>query len=220
VLPPETIGPIVYLHQNREIIPKIVGGYTFVSVGDSGPKFHYRSSYSGSSVTDRAMRHALAHSGFAFEFEPFDIRPGTTGNEKAYNSPGMAAPVGSLRRTHVGEYKEHVTSADDMTFISAESRLAALHVSWMAIQALERDQVYRNLYYGEPFLTGYGIYPHGKSNQDIIPWDYLKAFVDGRNSLIEIADRAGVFVAAFDEVVEVFLAKGLIERVQNGQING
>jgi len=210
LLPPETIGPIVHLHQNPELKERVVGGYTFVSVADPGAVYHYRASYTGESVTDRAMRHALAHAGVRFELEPFDIRSGTTGNEKAYNSLGFQLPIGSLRRTHVGAYPEHVTSADDLDFIRPAALLESLRIAWMAIQALERDVVYRHTYTGDPFLTGYGIYPHGVSNEGLIPWDYFKAFADGRHSLIDIADKARLYVGAFDAVVDAFLSKGLV----------
>ncbi len=212
LLTPETIGPIMYLHHNEDVRRRIVGGYSLVCVGDPG-KFHYRRSYDGASVADRSMRHALMHSGMEYEIEPFDIRTGTTGNEKAYNSPGFFVPVGSIRRTHIGGYSEAWTSDDNLELISPDSLLETLLVCWTAIQTLERDVVYEPLFVGEPFLAGYGIYPHDRSFEQMLPWDYFKAFVDGRRSLLEIAERAGAPIMDFDDVVEAFLEKRLVRPV-------
>lgn len=216
VLCPETIGPAVYLHQDPGLRERVVGGYTFVSVGDSG-KFHYRGSYAGDSVADRAMRHALYHCGIPGEVEPYDVRSGTTGNEKGYNAPGFMVPVGSLRRTHIGAYPEHCTSRDNLDFIKPEAMLGTLKLAWMAVQALERSATYRPNFVGEPFLTRYGLFPHGKRKEERFAWDYLKGFTDGRNSLIDIADKGGLFVADLDAAVAGFLEKGLMEEVPRPQ---
>lgn len=213
VLCPETVGPAVYLHQDPELRKRIAGGYTFVSVGDGG-SFHYRSSYHGDSVADRAIAHALKHCGIAGTVEPYDVRSGTTGNEKGYNAPGFFIPVGSLRRSHIGAYPEHCTSFDNLDFIRPDALLETLRLAWMAVQALERTVVYRPLFTGEPFLTRYGLFPHGKSKEERFAWDYLKGFTDGRNSLIDIADKGGLFVADLDAAVSGFLEKGLIEEVR------
>ncbi|MGE3538593.1 MAG: DUF4910 domain-containing protein [Candidatus Tectimicrobiota bacterium] len=210
LLGPETIGPTVYLHQEPGLRQRFVGGYTFVCCGDPSP-FHYRSSYAGDSVTDRAMRHALRYSGQAGSVEPFDVRSGTTGNEKAYNAPGFRIPIGSLRRAHIGAYPEHCTSEDNVSLLSPEALLQTLQVSWLAIQALERDVIYTPTFIGEPFLTHYGIYPHGSSLDELRPWDYLKAFVDGQRSLLAIAEQADLCVTAFDTAVTAFVQHGLLE---------
>lgn len=214
LLTPETIGPLIYLHHHEDIRRRIVGGYTLVCLGDEG-KFHYRSSYGGNRVTDRAMRHALAHSGYSYDIEPFDIRSGTTGNEKAYNSPGFYVPIGSVRRTHIGGYPEAWTSDDNLDLISPECLLQSLRLCWMAVQTLERDVVYEPLFVGEPFLSGYGIYPHDRSFDQMLAWDYFKAFVDGNRSLVEIADRAGKFITEFDDVVAAYRSKDLVSPIRH-----
>lgn len=213
VLCPETIGPAVYLHNDPALRGRVVGGYTFVSVGDRGA-FHYRSSYGGDSVADRAMRHALRHCGIAGEVEPYDVRSGTTGNEKGYNAPGFMVPVGSLRRSHIGAYPEHCTSYDNLGFMKPDALLDTLKVSWMAIQTLERTATYKPNFVGEPFLTRYGLFPHGKRKEERFAWDYLKGFTDGRNSLVDIADKGGLFVADLDAAVAGFLEKGLMTEVE------
>lgn len=211
ILCPETIGPNILMHQDVALRERIVGGCHFVSCGDPAG-FYYRRSFYGDSPFDCAMEHALRFAPGAVTVEDFAPLSGTTGNEKAYNAPGFFVPIGSFRRSQMG-YPEHTTSADDLTFITPDALLETLQTAWMALQSLERNVVFRPNFTGEPFLTRYGIYPTVTSKDEYMPWDFLKGFVDGETPLIEIANKAGLPVTAFDEAVTAFLGAGLIEPV-------
>jgi len=211
-LTPETIGPIALFHFAPDLLADVVAGCTFVNLGDSGD-FHYRQSRPGDTVVDRAVRHVLRQLGSGTA-EPFDVRTGTCGNEKAYNSLGIEIPVGSLRRSHLGAYPEYDTSRDDMSQVEAGALFQSLQVAWAAVQTIERDVILRHRFDGEPFLTGYGLFPKIANVQDRLAWDYLMGFSTGDLTTVEIADRGGFAVDALDQPVRLMLEKGLLEEVE------
>jgi len=197
ILTPETIGPIVYFHQNPNFKKNVIGGITLVCVGDSNPNYYFRKSRPGDTLVDKAVLHSLRHSGYNFTVENFSVSTGTSGNEKAYNSLGIEIPVSSFRRSTIGSYKEHLTSKDDLDFVKKECLFDSLKILYNAILAIENEAIYKHTYIGEPFLTGLGIYPEVKKAEDRIAWDFIIAFSDGKNSLIDIAEKAGIFIDKF-----------------------
>lgn len=208
---PETIGPIAYYYNRKAEVKKIVGGYTLVNLADKN-HFHYKKSRPGDTVCDQAMAHSLRFFGEKNSIGEYDVLTGTCGNEKAYNSLGIEIPVGSLRRSPLGSYPEYDTSADNLSFVDAAKLFSSLQVLWGAIQSLERNFLYEHRFEGEPFLTGYGLFPKIKSDIDRIPYDYLMGFTTGRTSLLEIAERASLPVTCFDEPVRLMMEKGLLKR--------
>jgi aminopeptidase-like protein len=215
LLPPETIGPIVYYYQNPEIKKKVIGGVTLVCVGDPSPVYHFRKSRPGNTIMDKSILHSLKHSRRRHHVEDFSVKTGTSGNEKAYNSLGIELPISSFRRSQIGTYPEHLTSKDNLDFVQPEYLAESLKILWLAIQTAERSATYKNRFIGEPFLTGYGIYPDMKKPEDRIAWDNILAFADGKTDLLDIADKAGISIMDFDEPVKRLTEKKLIEEVGN-----
>lgn len=212
LLTPETIGPLALCHLDAGLLKNAVGGYTFVNLADKSG-FNYRASRMGNTVADKAMKHVLNFCGESQTVEDFDVKTGTCGNEKAYNSLGFEIPVGSIRRSHLGSYPEYDTSKDDLNFVSKENLFKSLQLCWNAIQAIERCEVYKHTFTGEPFLTGYGIFPKIQKDEDRVPFDYLMGFADGEMDLIEIADKAKIPVTQFDEALSLMVSKGLLKKV-------
>ena len=127
------------------------------------------------------------------------------------NSLGLKIPIGSLHRSPLGSYPEYDTDQDNLGLIDEDTMFESLRVCWGAIQTLERSKLYKHKFEGEPFLTGYGLYPKIKKDIDRIPYDYLMGFTDGDMSLIDIAEKAGISITDFDQAVYQMLDKGLIE---------
>ena len=76
---------------------------------------------------------------------------------------------------------------------------------------MERSKVLKHKFKGEPFLTGYGLYPKIKNDSDRIPYDYLMGFTDGNMTLLDIAEKASIPITHFDDAVKLMLEKDLIE---------
>ena len=102
-----------------------------------------------------------------------------------------------------------------MNFIDKQNLFDSFKVCQGAIEALERSQKYHHKFKGEPFLTGYGLFPKIEKDEDRIPYDYLMGFTNGNKTLVEIADLAGLSVDRFDEAVKEMLNAGLILEKKN-----
>ena len=135
---------------------------------------------------------------------------GTCGNEKAYNSLGIEIPIGSFSRNPLGSYPEYDTDQDNLDIVDKDTMFESLKICWGAIQTLERSKVLMHKFEGEPFLTGYGLYPNIKNDSDRIPYDYLMGFSDGSLDLLDIAEKAGIPITDFDDAVNLMLDKDLI----------
>ena len=207
---PETIGPIALHYLQNKFGKKVVGGYNLINLA-FGEGFHYKKSRAGNTIADKAMEHSLKHFGREYELRDYDVLTGTCGNEKVYNSLGLEIPIGSFHRSPLGSYPEYDTNQDNLGFIDKDTMFESLKVCWGAIQTLERSKLYKHKFEGEPFLTGYGLYPKIKKDIDRIPYDYLMGFTDGNLSLIDIAEKAKISITDFDQAVYQMLDKGLIE---------
>lgn len=210
---PETIGPLALHHLYKKFGSKVVGGFNLINLAGKS-KFHYKKSRQGDTLADRAMLHALRFFGKDYVVEDYDVRTGSCGNEKAYNSLGIEIPIGSLRRNPLGSYPEYDTSLDDLTFVNKENLFESLRLIWGAIQTLERSKKYLHQFEGEPFLSGYGLFPKISSDEERLPYDYLMGYTDGKLTLVDIAEKAGLIVTKFDEAVSLMEHKGLIKEIK------
>ncbi|MDG2297226.1 MAG: DUF4910 domain-containing protein [Gammaproteobacteria bacterium] len=210
VFTPETIGPLVLCNLVDKFADNIVGGYTLVNLGDAN-YFNYKRSRAGNTVADHAMEHSLFWSNMKYKVKEFDVRTGSCGNEKAYNSLGCEVPIGAIHRSPLGSYPEYDTSSDDLSFVNKKQLIDSFRVCQGAIETLERSQIFQHTFKGEPFLTGYGLYPKIEKDEERIPYDYLMSFTTGKMTLVDIANRANLCVGEFDAAVKQMLNVGLIE---------
>jgi aminopeptidase-like protein len=217
---PGTVGPIAWLARNLSALERIRHGLVVVSVGDPGP-LTYKRSRQGDAAVDRAAGHVLSRREGASlrDFEPWGC------DERQFCSPGFDLSVGCLMRTPPGEYPENHTSADDLAFVTADALGDAGRACLEILAVLEEDRTLVNTSpYGEPQLGRRGLFRAGGgagSGQAGLPDERALLWVlnqaDGGNSLLDIADRAGI---AFDVVVEAARAlecAGLVEE-RAGQV--
>jgi aminopeptidase-like protein len=201
VLAPATIGSIAWLALHASELHRVRHGLVLSLLGDRGPLNYKRSRFAEATI-DRAAIHVLQTQhpgGRVIDFSPWGY------DERQFGSPGIALPVGRLTRTPNGEFPEYHTSADDPSFVTADS----LGESWLAclriINVLENDVRYRNLSpFGEPQLGRRGLYRSTGGYQDIPDRQLAMLWVlnqsDGRNSLLDIAERSGL---SFDSLLAV-----------------
>lgn len=208
---PETLGPIATHFHFPSLHRNVVGGLTLGNLG-YGDSFTYRRSRPGDTPVDVAVEHVMACTGRMSSIGEYDVRTGTCGNEKAYNSLGIEIPVGALRRKPLGSYWEYDTSADNLDFVSSDLIKDALSALWEIVYCLESDAMYVRNFEGEPFLTGYGIFP--SSEDERIYFDYLMGFSDGRHSLLQIANRAKVPIWGFESAARLMVQQGLLRCIQ------
>lgn len=210
VFAPATIGSIAWLALHASERSRVRHGLVLSLLGDRGP-LNYKRSRFGDAVIDRAAIHVLRTQhpgGRVIDFSPWGY------DERQFGSPGIALPVGRLTRTPNGEFPEYHTSADNPSFVTADS----LGESWLAclriMNVLENEVRYRNLSpFGEPQLGRRGLYRSTGGHQDIPDRQLAMLWIlnqsDGRNSLLDIAERSGLSCeslrAAADELVRAGL---------------
>lgn len=186
---PETIGPLLYLQKNLEILKEnVVAGFVLTCVGDDRA-FSYLPSRKGDSLADRVAQSALR--GVDPDFLTYSWLDRQS-DERQYCAPHVDLPVASVMRTKYGSYPEYHTSLDRLGTVVTEDGLAgALLAYGRIIQMLELDFYPVATKIGEPQLGRRGLYPtvskkgaYAKAStyRDIL------GFADGKTSLRQIAD--------------------------------
>jgi aminopeptidase-like protein len=211
VFAPATIGSIAWLALHPSELPRVRHGLVLSLLGDRGP-LNYKRSRFGDAAIDRAAIHVLQTQhpgGRVIDFSPWGY------DERQFGSPGIALPVGRLTRTPNGEFPEYHTSADNPDFVTADS----LGESWLAclriIYVLEHDVRYRNLSpFGEPQLGRRGLYRSTGGYQEIPDRQLAMLWVlnqsDGRNSLLDIAERSCLPFDSLQAVAGELVNAGLL----------
>ncbi len=189
---PGTIGSITWLSRNETSTPRIRHGLVLAGVGDPGA-FDYKKSRRGDADIDRAASYVLRHAGYPYaieEFSPYGY------DERQYCSPGFDLPVGRLSRTPHGTYPQYHTSADDLSFITADALEESYHLCLAILEVLEQNQRYINLNPKcEPQLGKRGLYralggEDAETLQLALLW--VLNLADGNHTLLDIAERSGL----------------------------
>jgi len=208
---PGTIGSITWLSRNQAIVPKIHAGLVAVLLGDAGP-FHYKRTRTGTEEIDRVVEFVLEEQGVAaklLDFSPYGY------DERQFNSPGIAAPVGRLTRTPNSEYEEYHSSADNLDFVRPEYLEESLHVLERVVTILEGNARYRNTApHCEPQLGKRGLYgstggTQPKQREHAMLW--VLSFSDTQHSLLDISARSGVAFDIVRAAADDLLGAGLLE---------
>jgi aminopeptidase-like protein len=210
---PGTIGAITWLARNEEKILNIKHGLVLTGVGDAGP-LHYKKSRKATADIDRAAAHVLKHSGQAhqiLEFSPYGY------DERQYCSPGINLSVGRLSRTPHGTFPEYHTSADNLEFVHADKLGEALAVSLEILSVLENNGTFVNLNPKcEPQLGKRGLYRMVGGTADAGLSEMAMLWVlnqsDGKNSLLDIAERSGMRFEAIRKAAEALEEHKLLRK--------
>jgi aminopeptidase-like protein len=209
---PGTIGAITWLAQNEGKLPFIKHGLVLTGVGDAG-SLHYKKSRRATAEIDRAVAHVLQHSGKphqVLEFSPYGY------DERQYCSLGINLPVGRLSRTPHGTFPEYHTSADNLEFVHPEKLGDAFAVCLEVFSILENNAAFVNLNPKcEPQLGKRGLYrmiggpADSGINEMAMLWVLNQS--DGKNSLLDIAERADLSFGVICNAAELLRKHSLLE---------
>ncbi len=188
---PGTIGAITWLAINELQASQIRHGLVVACVGDSG-KYYYKRSRRGNAEIDRAVVHALSHSGKEFEvreFSPYGY------DERQFCSPGFNLAVGSLTRTPHGEFPQYHTSADNLDLVNPQALAGSLEMYLQVLRILESNARFQNQNpCCEPQLGRRGLYRSLGGLPDAGQLEMAMLWVlnlsDGQHSLLDIAERS------------------------------
>ena len=208
---PGTRGSLAGRPLNDTETWRIAHGLVITGLGDRGG-FTYKRSRSGDAKIDRAAAHVLSRSGgdpAIIDFSPWGY------DERQYCSPGFNLPVGRLTRSPHGEFPEYHTSADDLSFVSAEALEEALVAIEEIIAVIDQDRTYRSTNpKGEPRLGKYGLYRTLAGQSGAVPemaMLWVLNLSDGRNSLLDIAQRSGQPFAEIRMAADALHKAGLLD---------
>jgi aminopeptidase-like protein len=200
---PGTIGPLAWLHQNREGLDRVEYGLTLSCIGDEG-NLTYKRSRRADAEVDLAMETVLRDSD-----EPHRVLPWEPwgGDERQFCSPGFDLPVGTLMRTPHGEFSGYHTSADGLERILPEALAEAVDTCLELVEVLESNRRPLNLSpFGEPQLGRRGLYRSAggavatPDDERALLWVLNQS--DGRSSVLDIARRSGLAYAVVARAVE------------------
>jgi aminopeptidase-like protein len=212
VFAPGTIGPLTWLHENRDGLDRIAHGLTVSCIGDDGG-LTYKRSRRGDADVDRAVATVLRDSGKPHRLLDWDP---WGGDERQFCSPGFNLPVGTLMRTPHGEFDGYHTSADSLDRIRPESLAEAVDTCLELVDVLETNRRFSNLSpYGEPQLGRRGLYRSAggavSSPDDERALLWVLNLSDGGASLLEIARRSGLRYAVVRRAAERLEEAGLLK---------
>ena len=208
---PGTIGPLAWLHQNRDTLDRVKHGLTVSCIGDAGG-LTYKRSRRGDGEVDRAVEVVLRDSGAAHrvvDWEPWG------GDERQFCSPGFDLPVGCVMRTPHDEFPGYHTSGDGLERIRPESLAESVRTCLGVVEVLETNRTCMNLSpYGEPQLGRRGLYGStggaGASRDDERALLWVLNLSDGRASLLDIAARSGLAYGVVLRAAERLEEAGLL----------
>ena len=206
-----TIGSITWLARNESRVDRIRHGLVLAGLGDTNA-FTYKKSRRGDAEIDRVVPHVLRHRGVphaVLDFSPYGY------DERQYCSPGFDLPVGRLMRAPHGEYPEYHTSADDLTFVRADRLHESLQLVLAVVDALEGNRAYVSQNPKcEPQLGRRGLYASvggidRHAEELALLWTLNLA--DGRHTVLDIAERAGLAFGVIERAARVLGEHGLLK---------
>ena len=210
---PETIGSITYLSRHESILrERVIAGFNVTCIGD-GQRYSYLESRYGDTLADRVARHVLSHKHPDYMAYSFLDRGS---DERQYCSPGIDLPLATLMCSKYGTYPEYHTSLDNLDFITPEGLYGGYELLMACLQCLEANETLMIRVKCEPQLGRRGLYPTlstRESNAIVRNMMNLIAYADGRNDLLQIADRINLPMWELFDIVTQLKEKDVIEVV-------
>lgn len=213
---PETIGVLTWLSHNEELLPRIRGAYTVYNCGDSGPITYKQSWFPGADV-DVAAAHVLRHyPTLGGEARVIPWHPSGS-DERQFNAPGVRIAGGSFMRTPPGEFAEYHTSLDTLDILDPDALLDSVQTLFRICRVHDENRILAPTYRGEPCFSRHEIeypsYYDDRGDESKMLVKKLIYELDGRRSLLEIADRWNEPLHRVVDIVRSFERAGLAREV-------
>lgn len=207
---PETIGAIVYLSRNLEVMKdRTIAGYVLSCVGDDRAWSYLPSRYGGT-LSDRVAKHVLSVTLEGFDQYTFLDRGS---DERQYCSPGVDLPVCSIMRSKYVTYPEYHTSLDDLELVTPTGLGDSLAMYQRLVEVIERNGRPQATVLCEPMMSRRGLRPTlskvGTASPTLRMMNVL-AYADGTNDLIDIAELVGESVFDVISIIDQLLDADLV----------
>jgi aminopeptidase-like protein len=212
---PETIGSIVYLSRNLELLKqRVVAGFNVTCIGDDRA-YSYLPTRLGGTLSDRAALHALHHHAGAFKRYSYLDRGS---DERQYCSPGADLPVASIMRSKYAMYPEYHTAKDDLSFITPSGLGGGFEALRKAVMAVEANATFRATTPCEPNLGKRGLYPTLSTKdtaREVLSMMTVLAYADGAHDLLSIAEMLDAPIWDLAPIAATLQQHGLLERLKD-----
>jgi len=210
---PETIGAIVYLSKNIDIMKKnTIGGYVLTCLGDEG-LFTYLKTKKENQFIDKLTLFLLEQSGLKYKIRDFQ----TCGSdERQYNYPGIDLNIGSVMKTKYGEFNEYHTSADNLQFVTTKGLKDTYDFYIKCFELIEVNHYYVNTNLCEPMLGKHGLYDligASKTQQGNIGevCRVILYYCDGEHDLIDISNKLNIELIEVINILDKLIEKDLVK---------
>jgi aminopeptidase-like protein len=216
VFVPETIGSIVYLSRNLEIMKKnTVAGFVVTCIGDDR-SYSFSHSPWGDTLADRVAQHVLKHHAPNYFNYYFWEKGGS--DERQYCSPNVRLPVVSVMRSRYGTYPEYHTSLDDLSFITSSGLEGGYEALRKCLIVLENNRYYKVPFPCEPQMGKRGLKPllSLKNTEQPSTMMRLLNYLDGEHDLLQVCDQIGRFIIDCIPIVNKLLDEKLLVKKYGG----
>ena len=209
---PETIGSIVYLSQNSDLMKeRTIAGFNITCVGDERC-YSYLPSRQKDSLSDRVAKHILKN--FVSHYESYSFLDRGS-DERQYCSPKINLPIASVMRSNYVTYPEYHTSLDDIKLITPTGLSGAFNVLHLCLSAIEENFFYTGNYSCEPQLGKRGLYPltgTTETRRKVKKMMNFLAYADGSLDLLEISEiiKENIFDCA--EIAKELISEKVIKK--------
>jgi aminopeptidase-like protein len=207
LLVPETIGSLFFVHSNRERVDETIGMLFLEAVG-AGEEWCLKEALRPGSGVERMLRVAMEST--EVPFRSIKFFEGYGNDERVYAWPTTRVPGISLMRFPFDQYH---TSEDTPSIINEKHLLQALEFAKGLVALLEADCVPRYTGQLPPWLTRRGLYfDSTRSTEQFHKYNNQVLFnVDGTNTVLDLAEIAGLQPEFVSDYLERFVNEGLIE---------
>ena len=210
---PETIGSIVYISKNIDLLKKnTILGFNITCVGDNN-KYSFLPTREGNTYSDQLAKYILDR--YVEKYQEYSFLDRGS-DERQYCSPLVDLPVVSVMRSKYGEYKEYHTSLDDLSFISPEGLWGAYKIIKKCLEVNELNFIYCCVNPCEPQLGRYGLYPHistKESKATVKDITNVLAYCDGINTLLDISRITNIHIDKTQEFIATLIDNNLIKKI-------
>ncbi len=202
---PEVSGAIAWLASLPLDEMRIAGGLVVMCCGDPG-SITYKRSKQGTSACDRIVETVLRDRGQSYS--AIDWHPNGS-DERQFCSPGLNWPVGCLMRTAPAVFPEYHTSADNCEFVTATALGDTLDVLTAIIDSLESNLTYTSTH---PIAEAYLGDAYAPTLDARLLQGWVLALSDGRTSVLDMAERAGLPFGDIACAAELLCNQGFITK--------
>lgn len=220
LLNPETIGALCFLYKYGKDL-KLVSGMVLTCLGGDAKTMKFKQSRCNSLI-NKVVEYDIKTL-LPIEILPFDPTSGS--DERQYCSPGFNLPMGQISRTTYMQYEGYHNSLDNKEFMNIDSVKESIETIEQILKYMEICGYPINTQpFGEPQLGKRGLYPNMNSAQtrENSEDNYIDGrtqlnriltilnMADGKNTLMDIANKLGVNVLDLKEIIEKLEKKGLV----------